>query len=105
MPSRKRGLGRSVQSPAQRLLTDVRAQRAPFILDSPLMPDFLSLLDSRVLVCDGAMGTMLYNKGIFISRSFDELNLLNPQLIRDIHTEYVNSGADIIETNTFGGNR
>src|SRR5215510_7552622 len=69
------------------------------------MPDFLSLLDSRVLVCDGAMGTMLYNKGIFISRSFDELNLSNPQLIRDIHTEYVKAGADIIETNTFGANR
>src|SRR5215467_11853660 len=78
---------------------------APFILDFALMPDFLSLLDSRVLVCDGAMGTMLYNKGIFISRSFDELNLLNPQLIRDIHIEYVKAGADIIETNTFGGNR
>src|SRR5215467_13098063 len=69
------------------------------------MPDFLSLLDSRVLVCDGAMGTMLYTKGIFISRSFDELNLSNPQLIRDVHTEYVKAGADIIETNTFGGNR
>ncbi len=69
------------------------------------MPDLLSALDSRVLVCDGAMGTMLYSKGIFISRSFDELNLSNPQLIRDVHSEYVQAGADIIETNTFGANR
>src|SRR5437763_1895279 len=69
------------------------------------MPDFFSSLDSRVLVCDGAMGTMLYSKGIFISRSFDELNLSSPQLIREVHTEYVKAGADIIETNTFGGNR
>jgi homocysteine S-methyltransferase len=69
------------------------------------MPDFLSALESRILVCDGAMGTMLYNKGIFISRSFDELNVSNPQLVREIHLEYIKAGADIIETNTFGGNR
>jgi methionine synthase / methylenetetrahydrofolate reductase (NADH) len=69
------------------------------------MPDFLSALDSRILVCDGAMGTMLYSKGIFISRSFDELNVSNPQLVRDIHAEYIKAGAEIIETNTFGGNR
>jgi methionine synthase I (cobalamin-dependent)/5,10-methylenetetrahydrofolate reductase len=70
-----------------------------------VMPDFLSALDSRILVCDGAMGTMLYSKGIFISRSFDELNVSNPQLVRDIHAEYIKAGAEIIETNTFGGNR
>src|SRR6476646_7154147 len=79
--------------------------RAPFILSLSVMLDLLSALHYRVLVCDGAMGTMLYNKGIFISRSFDELNLSNPQLIRDVHTEYIKAGADIIETNTFGGNR
>jgi homocysteine S-methyltransferase len=69
------------------------------------MPDFLSALDTRVLVCDGAMGTMLYSKGVFISRSFDELNLSNPQLVREVHAEYVKAGVDIIETNTFGANR
>jgi methionine synthase / methylenetetrahydrofolate reductase(NADPH) len=69
------------------------------------MLDFLSAIDSRVLVCDGAMGTMLYTKGIFISRSFDELNLSHPQLVRDTHLEYIQAGADIIETNTFGANR
>jgi homocysteine S-methyltransferase len=69
------------------------------------MTDFQSALEARVLVCDGAMGTMLYSKGIFISRCFDELNLSNPQLVRDVHAEYIKSGVDIIETNTFGANR
>src|SRR5215510_2593430 len=69
------------------------------------MPDFLSALDTRVLVCDGAMGTMLYTKGVFISRCFDELNLSNRQLVREVHTDYVKAGVDIIETNTFGANR
>ena len=69
------------------------------------MSDFLSALDTRVLVCDGAMGTMLYSKGIFISRCFDELNLSNRQLVREVHDEYVKIGVDILETNTFGANR
>src|SRR2546427_7450495 len=69
------------------------------------MTDFLSALQERVLVCDGAMGTMLYSKGIFISRCFDELNVSNPDLVRDVHLSYIKAGADIIETNTFGGNR
>ena len=69
------------------------------------MTDFLSTLDERVLVCDGAMGTMLYSKGVFISRCFDELNVSNPQLVREVHAEYAKAGADIIETNTFGANR
>src|SRR5881409_4243248 len=68
------------------------------------MADFLSALDARVLVCDGAMGTMLYSKGVFISRCFDELNVSKPQLVREVHAEYVRAGADIIETNTFGAN-
>ena len=65
------------------------------------MPDFLSAIEDRVLVCDGAMGTMLYTKGVFISRCFDELNLSAPDLVREVHTDYVKAGADIIETNTF----
>jgi methionine synthase I (cobalamin-dependent)/5,10-methylenetetrahydrofolate reductase len=69
------------------------------------MTDFLSSLEERVLVCDGAMGTMLYSKGVFISRCFDELNLSNPELVREVHIDYIKAGADIIETNTFGGNR
>ena len=69
------------------------------------MKDFLSSLQDRVLICDGAMGTMLYSKGIFISRCFDELNLSKPELVREVHLDYVKAGVDIIETNTFGGNR
>jgi homocysteine S-methyltransferase len=69
------------------------------------MSDFISALEERVLVCDGAMGTMLYSKGVFISRCFDELNISMPRLVREVHDEYVKAGADIIETNTFGANR
>src|ERR1051325_4013467 len=75
------------------------------ILDFSSMQDLLSQLEKRVLICDGAMGTMLYIKGIFISRCFDELNISSPQLVRDVHADYVAAGADILETNTFGANR
>jgi len=51
------------------------------------------------------MGTTLYNKGIYLNSCFDELNLTNPDLVKEIHREYILSGADIIETNTFGANR
>jgi homocysteine S-methyltransferase len=66
---------------------------------------FLEALEDRVLVCDGAMGTMLYAKGIFINKSFDALNLQQPDLVAEVHQEYVRAGADIVETNTFGANR
>ena len=56
------------------------------------------------MLCDGAMGTLLYAKGIFINRCYDELNLSQPDLIRGIHHEYLQAGAEIIETNTFGAN-
>jgi homocysteine S-methyltransferase len=62
-------------------------------------------LSRRPLVADGAMGTMLYSRGVFISRCFDELNLTQPDLVKEIHLEYVKAGAEIIETNTFGANR
>jgi methionine synthase / methylenetetrahydrofolate reductase (NADH) len=66
---------------------------------------FKEELANRVLVCDGAMGTMLYAKGIFLNRSFDELNLTQPDLVAEVHQAYVRAGADVIETNTFGANR
>jgi homocysteine S-methyltransferase len=67
------------------------------------MQPFEELLSTdRILVVDGAMGTMLYAKGVYINRCYDELNLTNPDLVREIHTEYIRAGADIIETNTFG---
>ena len=70
-----------------------------------MRPDFLTALNDRVLVCDGAMGTMLYAKGVFINKSFEALNLQRPDLVSEVHAEYVAAGADIIETNTFGANR
>jgi methionine synthase / methylenetetrahydrofolate reductase(NADPH) len=66
--------------------------------------DFLARLKQSPVLCDGAMGTLLYAKGVFINRSYDELNLSQPDLIRGIHHEYLQAGAEIIETNTFGGN-
>ncbi|HEY0375412.1 MAG TPA: bifunctional homocysteine S-methyltransferase/methylenetetrahydrofolate reductase [Pyrinomonadaceae bacterium] len=67
------------------------------------MENFRELLQSDdVHVFDGAVGTMLYAKGVYINRSYDELNLTNPDLVREVHEEYVRAGADIIETNTFG---
>ncbi len=66
---------------------------------------FLDALEQRVLVCDGAMGTMLYARGVFINRSFDALNLAQADLVAEVHKEYVRAGADVIETNTFGANR
>lgn len=67
------------------------------------MEPFQELLSTdRILVFDGAMGTMLYAKGVYINRCYDELNLSSPDLVREIHTEYIRAGADIIETNTFG---
>ena len=62
------------------------------------------LADGRVHVLDGAMGTVLYSKGIFVNVCYDELNLKNPKLVREVHEDYVNAGAEIIETNTFGAN-
>jgi homocysteine S-methyltransferase len=69
------------------------------------MIKFAEAVADRVLVCDGAMGTMLYSKGVFINKSFDALNLVQPDLVASVHAEYVQAGADIIETNTFGANR
>src|SRR5580693_7904859 len=65
---------------------------------------FLSRLQKGAVLCDGAMGTLLYAKGIFINRCYDELNLSAPDLIRGIHQEYLQAGAEVIETNTFGAN-
>ncbi len=66
--------------------------------------DLLSRLKLGPVLCDGAMGTLLYAKGVFINKCYDELNLTQPDLVRSIHQEYMNAGAEIIETNTFGAN-
>ncbi len=70
------------------------------------MKNFREILESEhVYVFDGAVGTRLYDKGVYINRSYDELNLTAPDLVREVHEEYVKAGAEIIETNTFGATR
>jgi len=67
--------------------------------------DFLTRrLQESLLIGDGAMGTMLYSKGVFLNTCFDELSLTRPELIRKIHAEYIAAGCDFIETNSFGAN-
>src|SRR5499425_1596801 len=63
-----------------------------------------NLFGGGTVLCDGAMGTMLYARGVFINRCYDELNLSQPELVREIHAEYLQAGAEVIETNTFGAN-
>jgi methionine synthase I (cobalamin-dependent) len=62
------------------------------------------LEDGDVHVFDGAMGTLLYSRGVFVNVCYDELNLSRPDLVREIHQEYVSAGAEILETNSFGAN-
>jgi len=69
------------------------------------MPKFSDIFASRTVLADGAMGTVLYARGITINRCYDELNLTDPRLILSIHEEYLQAGAEILETNTFGANR
>jgi homocysteine S-methyltransferase len=70
------------------------------------MQDFIqAIADEHVYLFDGAMGTMLYSKGVFINKCYDELNLRNPEIVLEVHKEYVRAGAEILETNTYGANR
>jgi methionine synthase / methylenetetrahydrofolate reductase(NADPH) len=70
------------------------------------MRNFRDLIESDgIYVFDGAIGTRLYSKGIYINRCYDELNLIAPDLVKEIHDEYINAGAEIIETNSFGATR
>jgi homocysteine S-methyltransferase len=68
----------------------------------PTVRDLIT--DSRVHVVDGAMGTVLYGRGVFLNVCYDELSIRQPDLVRDIHREYVRAGAELLETNTFGAN-
>jgi methionine synthase / methylenetetrahydrofolate reductase(NADPH) len=74
------------------------------VFSRTMAADFLAQINQSPRLCDGAMGTLLYAKGVFINRCYDELNLSQPDLIRGIHHEYLQAGAEIIETNTFGAN-
>ena len=66
---------------------------------------FLERINNTPLIFDGAMGTVIYEKGVFLNNCYDELNLTRPNLIKEIHQDYINAGADVILTNTFGANR
>jgi len=66
---------------------------------------FLEFAKDNIVLMDGAMGTEIYARGVFINTCYDELNLTNPNLIKEIHRSYIEAGADLIETNTFGANR
>jgi methionine synthase I (cobalamin-dependent)/5,10-methylenetetrahydrofolate reductase len=68
------------------------------------MSRLTSLFTNRTVLCDGAMGTALYGRGVFLNKCFDELNLTQPELVRSVHEEYLQAGSEIIETNTFGAN-
>ena len=73
---------------------------------SPRAALLARLLDpDQVVLFDGAMGTMLYNRGVFINQCYDELALRSPDLVREVHAAYVKAGAEVVETNTFGANR
>jgi homocysteine S-methyltransferase len=69
------------------------------------MSNLAAILATRPMLADGAMGTVLYSRGVFINRCYDELNLSDPGLILSVHEEYLQAGAEILETNTFGANR
>jgi len=69
-------------------------------------PDVREIADpERIMVADGAMGTMLYSRGVFINQCYDELNVRSPELVLDVHRAYVKAGAELLETNSFGANR
>ena len=83
--------------------TDPRPGSPPSI-GARLPWSLLERLEKGALVGDGAMGTMLYAKGIFINRCFDELNFTSPEVVREVHQAYVDAGAEFVETNSFGAN-
>jgi len=68
------------------------------------MKSFRERIGNEIILFDGGTGTYLYEKGVYINRCFDELNLTNPELVTEVHRDYINAGADIIETNTYGAN-
>lgn len=69
------------------------------------MKDFRQALRKRAILFDGAMGTELYRRGVFINRCYDDLCRTEPETVREIHQAYREAGADVLETNSFGANR
>jgi len=91
--------------------SEVRGSKSCFLLPAScfkgvnLMKPFLETLVEEGILADGALGTEIYTRGVFINRCFDELNLSNPYLIKEIHSDYIKAGAGMLETNTFTANR
>jgi methionine synthase I (cobalamin-dependent)/5,10-methylenetetrahydrofolate reductase len=81
------------------------AKRDSILSNVTMIAKLKEVFADRAVLCDGAMGTVLYGRGVFINRCYDELNLSDPALILSIHEEYLQGGAEILETNTFGANR
>ncbi|MBL9020764.1 MAG: bifunctional homocysteine S-methyltransferase/methylenetetrahydrofolate reductase [Myxococcales bacterium] len=69
------------------------------------LPPFLEAVERSLLVSDGAMGSLLYERGIFVTQNFEQLNVARPEVVKKIHADYLEAGAQIIQTNTFGANR
>ena len=65
---------------------------------------FLDHIKKEIVLCDGAMGTQLYESGIYLNRCFDEINLTEPDTVEKIHRKYIEVGSRVIQTNTFGAN-
>jgi methionine synthase I (cobalamin-dependent)/5,10-methylenetetrahydrofolate reductase len=84
------------------MLSGAKAGSVENTVAGPVATD--RLFAGGTVLCDGAMGTMLYARGVFINRCYDELNLSQPELVREIHGEYLQAGAEVVETNTFGAN-
>src|SRR5512145_1258606 len=88
------------------ILTDCFLSYIPPILDGGgTSVNFLELAKESIIVGDGAIGTMLYSKGVGLDANFEHLNLVRPSLVQELHREYLAAGARMIETNTFGANR
>lgn len=66
--------------------------------------NFLEIIKEQIIIGDGAIGTMLYSKGVGLDANFEHLNLVRPSLVKELHREYLSAGARLIETNTFGAN-
>ncbi|MBE0342524.1 bifunctional homocysteine S-methyltransferase/methylenetetrahydrofolate reductase, partial [Paenibacillus sp. 28ISP30-2] len=69
-----------------------------------MKPDLRTVLDREIIVGDGAMGTFLYQLGFPVNTSYEELNITSPDVISDVHRQYVQAGARLLETNTFSAN-
>src|SRR5690554_7067330 len=94
------------------LLCDFQMVAVSLPVQRPLMSsstsknrEFMDMVNARPVVFDGAIGTQLYERGIYINRSFDDANLTRQDMVRSVHRAYLTAGADVLTTNTFGSNR